>query len=423
MYISCRVFFYQKVVRMDESRKENIQEEVRREKVIAVEIYNGGDLAGAKELTVKAHNLDRIDEGKNIIDDACRILPGEKEKQVNERPEDQPLSRVTDLVNQSRMMNGGERKRKEPPSTNTLHVPHQIRRINEDGHINCDLELTTSLVQSALDDVDTMYAPTSQYNSIGAAAEGNQASKDCDEAERVEIVNEEDPYVVDMSVPDPDFYHFDKDRIESSFGENEVWALYDDYGILPRNYAFVHKVVSQEPFKLCISWLNCKKNDELGPMKWIESYYYKTSGNFSVGKRTVWALYENWSPAWDITISLEVMNKFEMVEVQQDFDDEKGVRVAPLVKLPGFHNIFCRHPTRKTYPREELFRFSHQVPFHLLTGEEGENAPKGCLELDPAALTPELLKAFIEDEMGEVGNALDKPEKQANEILETINNI
>ncbi|XP_023641387.1 uncharacterized protein LOC17892162 [Capsella rubella] len=408
---------------MDESRNENIHEEARGTKVTAVEMHNGGDLHGATELAVKAHNLDCIDEASNIIDDACRILGGEKEKHVYERPEDQPLTRVTDLVDQSRMMNEGERKRKEPPSTNTLHVPHQIRRISEDGHINCDLELTPNLVQSALDDVDTLYDPTSQYNNIGAAAEPNQASKDCDEAERVEIVNEEDPYVVDMSVPDPDFYHFDKDRIESSFGENEVWALYDDYGILPRNYAFVHKVVSQEPFKLCISWLNCKKNDELGPMKWIESYYYKTSGNFSVGKRTVWALYENWSPAWDITISLEVMNKFEMVEVQEDFDDEKGVKVAPLVKLPGFHNIFCRHSTHKTYPREELFRFSHQVPFHLLTGEEGENAPKDCLELDPAALTPELLKAFIEDEMGEVGNALDKPETQANEILETINNI
>ncbi|KAK4790646.1 hypothetical protein SAY86_017950 [Trapa natans] len=37
-----------------------------------------------------------------------------------------------------------------------------------------------------------------------------------------------------------------------------------------------------------------------------------------------------------------------------------------------------------------MFRFSHHVPSHLLTGKEAQRALMGCWELDPAA-TPLLL--------------------------------
>ncbi|CAI8601977.1 unnamed protein product [Vicia faba] len=43
-----------------------------------------------------------------------------------------------------------------------------------------------------------------------------------------------------------------------------------------------------------------------------------------------------------------------------------------------------------------MFRFSHQVPSYLLTGEEGENAPKGFLELDPASTPMELLQLITD---------------------------
>ncbi|CAL9243002.1 unnamed protein product [Arabidopsis halleri] len=299
---------------------------------------------------------------------------------------------------------------------------------------------------------------SSQDKKVGdAAAETNtlQDSKKCDAAKRVKIdesknttnmVNEDEYNMVVMSVPDADFYDFDKDRIQSSFGENQVWAAYDDYG-MPRWYALVHRVVSQEPFKLCVSWLNGKKNGYVGSMKrWIDSGYYKTSGCFSIGKYSsndslnsfshrvqwricekglvhiyprkgnIWALYENWSPSWDISTSVEEMNKYEMVEVLQDFDEESGVTVVPLVKLSGFKTLFRRHPSQRTYPRKELFRFSHQVAYQLLTSKEGENAPDGCLELDPAALTPELLKVLTEEEMREVENAVNKPNEEADEV-------
>ncbi|KAI5389620.1 hypothetical protein KIW84_075057 [Lathyrus oleraceus] len=55
----------------------------------------------------------------------------------------------------------------------------------------------------------------------------------------------------------------------------------------------------------------------------------------------------------------------------------------------SFRTVFRRHQDRnevRRIPEEEMFRFSHQVPNHLLSGQEAHNAPIGCRELDPADL-------------------------------------
>jgi len=73
--------------------------------------------------------------------------------------------------------------------------------------------------------------------------------------------------------------------------------------------------------------------------------------------------------------------------------------VIPLLKVAGFKAVFHRHMDPKEVrriPKGELFRFSHQVPSRLLTGEEGNNAPEGCHELDPAATPVDLLKVITE---------------------------
>jgi hypothetical protein len=67
--------------------------------------------------------------------------------------------------------------------------------------------------------------------------------------------------------------------------------------------------------------------------------------------------------------------------------------------VAGFKTVFHRHldPREiRRIPRDELFRFSHHVPSHLLTGQEGPNAPKGCRELDPAATPVELLQIITD---------------------------
>ena len=241
-----------------------------------------------------------------------------------------------------------------------------------------------------------------------------------------------------MSVPDPDFHDFDKDRTEKSFGDNQVWAAYDDDDGMPRFYAMIHSVISRRPFKMRISWLNSKCNNELAPLNWIGSGFYKTSGDFRIGKYEVndslnsfshkvkwtkatrgaiqiypmkgdvWALYRNWSPDWNVLTPDEVIHKYDMVEVLEDYNEEQGVTVAPLVKVAGFKTVF-RHNLDKTrtIPRAEMFRFSHQVPSYLLTGQEAHNAPKGCWELDPAATPLELLQVVTDAQVEELADTIE----------------
>ncbi|KAF8399971.1 hypothetical protein HHK36_015843 [Tetracentron sinense] len=232
-----------------------------------------------------------------------------------------------------------------------------------------------------------------------------------------------------INVPDPDFHDFDKDRTERSFGDNQVWAAYDDDDGMPRYYAMIHSVISLNPFKMRISWLNSKTNGELGPLNWISSGFPKTCGDFRIGKYEVndslnsfshkvrwtkgtrgaiiifprkgdvWALYRNWSPDWNELTPDHVIHKYDMVEVLEDYNVEQGVSITPLVKVAGFKTVFHRHldPREiRRIPKVEMFRFSHQVPSYLLTGQEAQNAPKGCRELDPAATPLDLLQVITE---------------------------
>lgn len=227
-----------------------------------------------------------------------------------------------------------------------------------------------------------------------------------------------------INVPDPDFHNFDRDRTESSFRDYQVWAAYDNDDGMPRRYALIHSVVSLNPFKMQIRWLNSIIDNELGALSWVSSGFPKTCGDFRTGrfeiysslnsfshmvrwskgtygdiciyprKGDVWALYRNWSPDWNELTSDEVIHKYDMVEVLEDYNKELGVIVIPLIKVAGFKTVFHQHldPNQiRRIPKDEIFRFSHFVPSHLLKGQEGPNAPKGCRELDPAATPVDLL--------------------------------
>ncbi|CAN4087618.1 unnamed protein product [Withania somnifera] len=240
---------------------------------------------------------------------------------------------------------------------------------------------------------------------------------------------QEDPVPQSMNVPDPDFHNFDQDRTESCFEDNEVWAAYDTEDGMPRFYALISKVLSREPFKVRLSWLNSKTNSEFGPMEWVAAGFYKTSGEFRIGryetfqsvnsfshkvqwskgprgsvlifpkKGDVWALYRYWSPDWNQNTPDDVIHNYDMVLVVDEYNEQQGISVAPLLKVAGFKTVFrpdLNSEKVMRITREEMFRFSHQVPSHLLTGEEAQGAPKGCQELDPAATPLELLQILTE---------------------------
>ncbi|WJX41140.1 hypothetical protein P8452_28539 [Trifolium repens] len=256
---------------------------------------------------------------------------------------------------------------------------------------------------------------------------------------------------VSMDVPDPDFHDFDGDRVEDTFGENQVWAVYDDDDGMPRYYAFIHSVISKKPFQMKISWLSFKTNDELAPIRWVASGFPKTTGDLRLGKRAiastlnsfshrvewtkgsrglihiypkkgeVWALYRNWSLDWDELTKDQIIHQYDMVEVLGDYSEEHGVNVAPLFKVAGFRTVFRKNadPRKiRNIPRAEMFRFSHQVPSYLLTGQEGDNAPEGCLELDPASTPMELLQLTTDDAPKQEDSAEDVPRKEMAEANE-----
>ncbi|XP_051134852.1 uncharacterized protein LOC127254039 [Andrographis paniculata] len=237
-----------------------------------------------------------------------------------------------------------------------------------------------------------------------------------------------------MSVPDANFHNFDNERVESSFSNNQVWAAYDDDDGMPRYYALVHNLISRSPFQLEICWLKSKSTTEFGSFEWISSGFTKTIGNFWVGKPIkisrlnsfshpmrskkgprgvihifpakgdVWAVYHNWSFEWNFDTEKDVIHKYQVVEVHGDYSEDRGVSVIPLVKVAGFTTLFRRMPDHNvvwTIPKEEMFRFSHQVPMFKLDGMKGKGAPEGCYELDPAALPPELLEIITEAEATE----------------------
>jgi hypothetical protein len=81
--------------------------------------------------------------------------------------------------------------------------------------------------------------------------------------------------------------------------------------------------------------------------------------------------------------------------ILDSYTPSNGVSVMSIEKIPGFVAVFKPlGDTTKTLriSKEEMLQFSHQVPFHVLTGEEAPNASKGCYELDPGSTPKELLQ-------------------------------
>ncbi|GER47355.1 chaperone protein dnaJ [Striga asiatica] len=230
-----------------------------------------------------------------------------------------------------------------------------------------------------------------------------------------------------VDVLDPDFYDFDKGRTEKCFLDNQVWAVYDDLDGMPRHYAMIQSVISVNPFMVKMSWLRSVTHNKLGHVNWFSNGFSMTCGEFKVGraencdsvdcfshvvrwtkqcsktvqifprKGDVWALYRNWSAEWNELTECEVIYKYDMVEVLEDCDEEFGVIVIPLVKVAGFKAVFHQSldPNEiRRIPKQEMARFSHQVPCHSLTGKEGSKSLRGCLELDPAAIPSDFLKVL-----------------------------
>ncbi|KAJ6329531.1 hypothetical protein OIU77_011080 [Salix suchowensis] len=209
---------------------------------------------------------------------------------------------------------------------------------------------------------------------------------------------------ISITVPDPDFHDFDKDRAEECFKPKQIWALYDEDDGMPRLYCLIRQVVSVKPFKILITYLNSKTDGEFGAVN-IFSHVLKgekagRGGCVRIYPKSgdVWAVYRNWSTDWNRSTPDDVRHQYEMVEVLDNYSEELGVCVTPLNKLAGFKTVYQRNAGKdamRWIPRKEMVRFSHQVPSWSLEGE-ASNLQGKCWDLDPAATPDELLHAAAE---------------------------
>ncbi|KAK4792743.1 hypothetical protein SAY86_023178 [Trapa natans] len=240
---------------------------------------------------------------------------------------------------------------------------------------------------------------------------------------------------VSLTVPDPDFHDFDKDRSEECFKPKQIWALYDEEDGMPRLYCIIREIVSLKPFKILITYLSSKSDSEFGAVNWLDCGFTKSCGSFRAYNSDVieqvnifshlltkekagrggcvriyprsgdvWAVYRNWSPKWNRSTPPEVRHQYEMVEVIDDYSEELGICVIPLVKMAGYRTVYQReNDALQWIPRREMLRFSHQVPSWPLK-DDARSLLDGCWDLDPAATPDELLHEGMqgEDEEEEV---------------------
>lgn len=238
-----------------------------------------------------------------------------------------------------------------------------------------------------------------------------------------------EPHIV--VCPDPEFSDFEKDKAQTCFAVNQVWALYDTLDGMPRFYARIKKVFSPG-FKVQITWLEADPDDQ-DEIDWCDEELPVACGKYRTGhteemedhlmfshqieclkgarrgsflvyprKGEIWALFKNWDIKWSSKPEKYLPCKYEYVEILSDFVKDCGIKVVYLSKVKGFVCLFQRVDACKDAdasfeiaPRE-LYRFAHRVPSFVMTGNERRGVPAGSFELDPAALDIDELRDTME---------------------------
>lgn len=230
-----------------------------------------------------------------------------------------------------------------------------------------------------------------------------------------------------MSVEDADFYDFDKDRVERSFKQGQVWAVYDDDDGMPRHYGLIDEVVSVNPFLLKMSWLDLQNSGDGALISWEKQGFHISCGRFKVGRKvdidsvncfshlleceraareiyriypkkgSVWALYTEdvVEGGWGSSAHRE-RRSYDIVVFLTSYSEMYGLSMAYLEKVEGFKTIFKRreigcHAIR-WLEKDDVRLFSHQIPARKISGEEASDLPKDSWELDPASLPSDMLR-------------------------------
>ncbi|KAJ9131542.1 hypothetical protein P3X46_035197 [Hevea brasiliensis] len=302
------------------------------------------------------------------------------------------------------------------------------------------LEERSSNKKSKTGDFEATVDEASMSEKAGTKLENSDENPKIDTSK---LNSNEAPKSEIFEYPDPDFSNFEKDRAESSFAVNQIWAIYDSVDGLPRFYARVKKVLTPG-FKLQITWLEAISHNK-AEQQWHDEDLPVGCGRYENGntetvdcqmfshqmhcmnaarrgtyliypkKGETWALFKDWDIKWSSEPEKHrPPYQFEFVEVVTDFREDVGIGVAYLGKVKGFVSIYqqvdCNGVLSFCIRPSELYRFSHRIPSFRMTGQEGEGVPAGSFELDTAALPSNLYNLV---ELGDVKVGKEKLDTEA----------
>lgn len=250
---------------------------------------------------------------------------------------------------------------------------------------------------------------------LQSTEEEQEQQEQCDEFEKaVELPSKKgDEKIALLDVPDFEFYDFDRIRSENMFAEGQVWALYDDSDGMPRHYVQIRKIITIIPFNVQIAWLEPKcysaeahawlasgnaltcgdyTIEESSTMGHVECFSHVIKQEVGQGRKVniypsegdVWALYKGWRESdWSQRTNMG----YDIVQVVPN-KEEGAVTVVPLENVKGYRTVFIQKETSQkplSISKQDLIRFSHQIPMHKLVEDKVPEVLKGCLVLDPAS--------------------------------------
>ncbi|CAH9143916.1 unnamed protein product [Cuscuta epithymum] len=189
-----------------------------------------------------------------------------------------------------------------------------------------------------------------------------------------------------------------KGKRERSFKRGQVWAVYSDDGDgMPRRYALIDGVLSLNPFKLRMWWLELaksgEKNGACGRYRVSSEHALVMSSEmFShtvdcdrVG-RQLYTVYPKKGTVWAI-LKDEDQEQHEIVVCLSSYSEVYGLSLGYLEKVgdDGFGTVFKRRAIgvdaiRWVGKGEVDGLMSHQIVASKVSGD--------CWELDPSALPP-----------------------------------
>ncbi|XP_062084612.1 uncharacterized protein LOC133790833 [Humulus lupulus] len=208
-------------------------------------------------------------------------------------------------------------------------------------------------------------------------------------------------------------YDFTQQRSKGKFKCDQIWALRTDGYVFPKTYAQVKKIETTPEFRVHVALLElCSTlKGAIQPVS-CGTFKVKSEGtrvfllsSFShclnvkaimkkyeiyPRKGEIWAMYKNQHN--ELTPKLD--GEYDIVEVMEEHG--QNIQVAILIRVVGFKSMFKAPRIQRSKTglleilRDEMGKFSHQIPALQHTGEK-DSRLAGCWELDPLSIPASLL--------------------------------